>query len=162
MTRLGVLSDSHIHSPTQSLPCRLLEDFQSVDLILHAGDWVDLCVLDQLRPLAEVVGVAGNMDGAEIRSTFPVTNDLCISGYRIGLTHGWGGPSGIEDRILRRFQEVPDLIVFGHTHRSLFRKDGNLYFFNPGCARDVTSPYASTYGIITLGETIEARIVSAG
>ncbi|HEQ60870.1 MAG TPA: metallophosphoesterase, partial [Firmicutes bacterium] len=76
MTRIGVLSDTHITSPKESLPPQLLEEFASVDLILHAGDWVDQCVLEQLRPLARVIGVRGNMDNPGVKSIMPELQEL--------------------------------------------------------------------------------------
>ena len=160
MTRIGVLSDTHITSRRETLPPQLLEEFASVDLILHAGDWVDLCVLEQLSPLADVLGVRGNMDNHSVKSNMPESQELEISGYKIGLTHGWGSSTGIERRILDRFQPSPDLVIFGHTHQPTVRRDGNILYFNPGSPTDRVFAPQRSYGVIDVGEKIEARIVT--
>ena len=160
MTRIGVLSDTHISSPRQSLPPQLLEDFASVDLILHAGDWVDACVLRQLEALAEVIGVRGNMDHPSISSNLPEIQQLDRSGYKIGLIHGSGSSSGIERRIRGKFQPLPDLIIFGHTHQAVLKRDGDVLFFNPGSPTDQVFAAQRSYGLVELGAKIEARIVS--
>ena len=157
--RIGVLSDTHIASRSQRLPSQLLEDFASVDLILHAGDWVDLCLLNQLEPLAEVVGVQGNMDHPNVRLKWPEIQQLEIVGFKIGLAHGWGSPSGIVERIVRRFSEVPNLLIYGHTHIPTFEKRGDLHLFNPGSTTGGAYTSDRSYGIITLGTKIQAEII---
>lgn len=159
MTRIGVLSDTHITSPRESLPPQLLEEFASVDLILHAGDWVDPCVLEQLRPLAKVIGVRGNMDNPGIKCIMPELKELEIACYKIGLIHGWGSPAGIERRIRSRFQCPPDLIVFGHTHQPTIHEEEGVLYFNPGSPTDRAFCSQRSYGLIDLGEQIQARII---
>ena len=44
--KIGVLSDTHISGFDQNLKKIIDEHFSDVDLIFHAGDLVDLCVLD--------------------------------------------------------------------------------------------------------------------
>jgi len=158
--RIGVLSDTHISSPRETLPVALLKAFESVDLILHAGDWIDLCVLDQLRPLAEVRGVFGNMDRPAVRCTLPETLELDLCGFRVGLIHGFGPPSGIETRIAQKFNRPPDLIVYGHTHRPVFHKKGKTHFFNPGSPGDSGFTPRRTFGLLSLGEEIRGEILS--
>lgn len=159
MTRIGVLSDTHITSPQESLPLQLLEDFASVDLILHAGDWVDRCVLDHLTSVAKVIGVRGNMDHPSIKSIMPEFKELEISGYKIGLIHGWGSPAGIEKRIRSKFRCTLDLIVFGHTHQPTVHEEAGVLFFNPGSPTDRAFCSQRSYGLIDLGEQIQARII---
>ena len=51
---------------------RVFEIFQNVDYIIHAGDLVELAVVDELEQLAPVLAVHGNMDGIEVsRLLFP-------------------------------------------------------------------------------------------
>ena len=64
--KVGVLSDTHVPTIVSALPPAIYDIFQGVDLILHAGDIVELSVLDDLRAIAPVEAVAGNVDSAEV------------------------------------------------------------------------------------------------
>ena len=59
---IGVVSDTHIPARAPFLPSSLFGLLDGVDLILHAGDIEEESVLDELRALAPVEAVAGNMD----------------------------------------------------------------------------------------------------
>ena len=55
--RLGILSDTH-----GLLRPEAIAALQGVDHILHAGDIGDPGILDQLRALAPVTAIRGNID----------------------------------------------------------------------------------------------------
>ena len=50
--KIGVLSDTHIPGACASLPAEIVAAFKDVDLILHAGDLVEMKVLKELRKIA--------------------------------------------------------------------------------------------------------------
>jgi uncharacterized protein len=54
---------------TRRLPAECLRRLESADLILHAGDFVSVAVLEELCKLAPVEGVGGNMDEAAVLVT---------------------------------------------------------------------------------------------
>ncbi|UUZ97202.1 metallophosphoesterase family protein [Paenibacillus sp. P25] len=62
-----------------------------VELILHAGDWVDEEVVELFTELAPVEGIAGNNDGPDIVRRFGRRKELVLAGRRIGMVHGDGG-----------------------------------------------------------------------
>lgn len=127
-------------------------------MILHAGDIVDLSVLDDLRKIAPVNAVAGNMDRADTTAVLPAKTVIEAGGYRIGLIHGHGAPAGIIDRIRPEFDDV-DCIVFGHTHQSLIKTISGVLFVNPGSPTDQRFAMANTLGILELDEAITAKII---
>ena len=53
------------------IPKRVFEIFENVDYIIHAGDLVELAVVDELEQIAPVLAVHGNMDGLEVAKLFP-------------------------------------------------------------------------------------------
>ncbi|MEK6698468.1 MAG: metallophosphoesterase family protein, partial [Nitrospirota bacterium] len=83
--KVGVLSDTHIPVTVKSLPPAIFDIFKDVDLILHAGDVVELSVLDELRAIAPVEAVAGNMDPLETQQALPAKKIIQIGKYRVGL-----------------------------------------------------------------------------
>jgi hypothetical protein len=131
-----------------------------MDMVLHAGDMVDLRVIDELKSVCpKVIAVAGNMDHQEVRDKYPVKQIIEVAGYKIGLMHGQGSPVNLVELLKVAFKEDrPDIIVFGHSHKTMNEFIDNVLFFNPGSATDFTAEYNS-YGIIELDEGVNARII---
>jgi len=148
--RIGVISDTHAHS-LQDIPYEVVETLKNVDLIIHAGDIVKLRVLEELRQLAKVKAVKGNMDSMELKDLLPERELVVVDGKKIGVIHGWGGSWGMERRIKVMFDGV-DVIVFGHTHEIKNRLMEGILFFNPGQAR-------KSFGILTVEEDIRGEII---
>ena len=74
------------------LPPECLRRLEAADVILHAGDFVRLSVLEELRGLAPVEGVAGNMDERELREVLPERRIVDVAGVRVGMVHDPGRP----------------------------------------------------------------------
>ena len=158
--RIGVLSDTHLtmSGDQKGIDRIFMQQFANVDMILHAGDFVELEVFDPLIDGKRFIGVAGNMDGHGVRDVMPVKRILDLEGFRIGLIHGWGSPWGIEDRVAGEFEGV-DAIVYGHTHNPSCERKGSVLFFNPGSPTDRRFAKFRSVGFLELNETIEGRIV---
>jgi hypothetical protein len=156
--KIGVISDTHLNKFPDHLEKRIAKYFKDVDMIFHAGDVVELSVLDFFLD-KEVKLVAGNMDSCEIKQISPIKLVIPIEGYKVGLIHGWGSPAGIEDRIIKEFDDI-DILVYGHTHNaSSFTKNGVL-FFNPGSPTDKRFAVVNTIGILEIGEHISHQIIT--
>lgn len=157
---IGVLSDTHIPEAAEDLPQRIYKDFLSVDLIIHAGDIVDLDTLRRLKKLKVVEAVYGNMDYPEVRKILKQKEIINVGGFKIGIFHGCGSPSGLVELVKREFKnEKVDCIVFGHSHNPLNTVDDGVLFFNPGSSTDkIFAPYNS-YGILEVKDKIEGKIV---
>jgi putative phosphoesterase len=127
--RIGVISDTHGY-----LDPSVLDAFEGVDLILHAGDVGDSQVLDRLRTVAPMLAVAGNLDGNNAVD-LPTERSEDVYGIRIALGHK-------RKRLVKRIVGVDDrgfdLVVFGHDHVvSASWVEGSLWV-NPGSA---SAPY---------------------
>jgi len=159
--KIGIISDTHIPDRGTALPKKILEAFKGVDMIIHAGDMVELSVVDMLgKVCSNVKAVAGNMDSGDIRQRFPVKLVIQVGKFKIGVMHGWGPPNKLEDVIQESFKaDNVDVIVFGHSHQPLQKQKGRVLLFNPGSPTDtVFAPYNSC-GILEINEKIEARLI---
>ncbi|MEW5910061.1 MAG: metallophosphoesterase family protein [Thermodesulfobacteriota bacterium] len=156
--KIGVISDTHMHQPDEPLFNLVKTVFADVEMILHAGDLTRIAVLEAFSG-KEVVAVCGNMDQSDVATRLQDREMIHVSGYRIGLIHGWGGSAGIEDRI-RKLIPNAHAIVYGHTHRpSNHEVDGTL-MFNPGAySGSFLFGVKRSVGILTIGETISGEIV---
>ncbi len=158
--RIGVISDTHIPDKCEHIPEACLNAFKHVDMIMHAGDLVDLGAIDELKlACPKVAAVAGNMDSQRIRKRFPVKQIFEISGFKIGLMHGYGAPPDLIKVLKNAFKnEHPDVIIFGHSHKPMNEVIDGILFFNPGSATDLSLGCAS-YGVIEIDTKINAKII---
>ena len=157
MTRLGVISDTHLRSPDATLERIVKAYFADVDLIVHLGDYVDPSIVRYLIRQKEFIGVAGNMDPPELKNGFPSKRLLELENRRIGMIHGWGAPFGLEGRIHKEFVDI-DAVLYGHTHKAANHRRGSVLFFNPGSA---TRPFMGrpSVGIVSVNDGIDGQIL---
>jgi len=161
MITIGVISDTHIPSLSQGIAKEVLTAFERADCIIHAGDVVDMSVIEELARIAPVHAVAGNMDNPALKSQLPLKKVIEIAGVRIGITHGAGSPFGIKKRILNSFKDDNvKCIIYGHTHKSEKEIIDGILLFNPGSACDNFFNRHRSFGMlfITEDKNIEAEI----
>ena len=158
--KIGVISDTHIPVNCERIPQEIGKYFKDVDMIIHAGDLIELSVLDQLVQFTtNIEAVRGNMDCQKTLAKLPKKKIIKVGKYKIGLTHGWGTPHGIIERMAEEFDDV-DVIVFGHSHRPVNEIRKGILFFNPGSATDVVYAKEKTIGILELNDKIMGTIIS--
>jgi hypothetical protein len=155
--KIGVISDTHLDGYDEKMQKYVAGHFSDVDMILHAGDIVDLDVLKMFGD-KEVKAVCGNMDHFSVKEKFPEHLLFEIKGFKFLLIHGWGSPWGIEEKISAAFKEV-DCIVYGHSHKPANHKKDNTLFFNPGSAVDRYFNSSRTIGILEIDKEITGRII---
>ena len=160
MLKIGVISDTHIPINSPGVSAEIKKHFRSVDLILHAGDLIDLSVIEDLKAFSPVAAVSGNMDSLTAKSSLPAKQVVKAGKYKIGLIHN---PGNIKKKseILHNFfpNDKLDILVYGHTHMPRCEIYKKTIFFNPGSATDsVFAPYKSI-GLIYLNSKIKTRIV---
>jgi putative phosphoesterase len=170
--RIGLISDTHIARPEEAPPAEVKKAFQGVELILHAGDvWIP-SVLNELETIAPVIAAWGDDDipqelGDDSRMISE--KELKITGITLWLMHqkpAYGHVVPRENRVfardLREKWEVPDVVVYGHTHKALIEYYRGVLIINPGSPTWPNNiPELGTVGILTIesGKT-EALIVS--
>ncbi|MDP8230134.1 MAG: metallophosphoesterase family protein [Candidatus Gorgyraea atricola] len=158
--RIGVISDTHVPVAADRLPDDLLAALKGCDLILHAGDLIDISILEPLKQIAKVEAVSGNMDHTKTLFSLGDKKILKVAGKKICLMHGYGHPEKLKDIMKEEFlAKKPDIIVFGHSHQPANEYIDGVLFFNPGSPTEtVCAPYRS-YGIIEIDNgKIEANI----
>ena len=131
---LAVISDTHMPRGARRLPDACLEHLRAADLILHAGDFVTLDLLDEIQAIwPPVAAVHGNVDEPEVAMRLPAARMVEAEGARIAMIHDAGAAAGRLERMRRRFPEA-DAVVFGHSHIPLHESDfdGGFQIFNPG------------------------------
>ena len=160
---VGLISDTHVPVRAKCIPKSVLNIFGKVDYIIHAGDLVQLEVIDELEQLAPVLAVHGNMDGPDVSGALPKMNSLRIFEWKIGVMHDPSTSLGT-----RKMREIARLngfnvLVYGHTHTSSVRWEGKTLFINPGSPTNPVSGFLSKASVALLRvtqDTISPEIVT--
>lgn len=114
--RLVLISDTHVPKRGRDLPTPLWQEVESADVVIHAGDWVSIDLLDNLQArAARLVGCWGNNDGPALRSRLPERADVTLGGVRFTVVHETGTAIGREATMAARYPDT-DVLVFGHSH----------------------------------------------
>lgn len=156
--KVGVISDTHVPTVARSLPAAVFDIFKDVDLILHAGDIVQLSVLDELRMIAPVEAVAGNMDDPEAQLRLPHKKIIPLGKFSVGLIHGKYKIDRQKALIRQEFDQV-DLIVYGHSHTPFWGKVGDVYFLNPGSPTDMRHAPYNSVAVLEIDHELKAEII---
>jgi putative phosphoesterase len=120
---LGVISDTHGLMRPQAL-----DVLRGSDLIIHAGDVGTPDVLEELRRIAPVFAVRGNIDTQPWAQILPYTQIVSAGAHNCHVLHDIS-QLAIDPRKARIAA-----VIFGHSHKpSVERRDGVLYL-NPGSA----------------------------
>jgi len=154
---VGLISDTHVPVRAKCIPKMVFKVFENVDFIVHAGDLVQLAVIDELEQLAPVLAVHGNMDGPEVSGALPKLNSLKLSDWKIGVMHDPSTMFGMGKMREIARQNGFDVFVYGHTHNSSIKWEGKTLYINPGSPTNPTS-FISRPSVGLLKVTREAII----
>src|SRR6266404_2772403 len=80
--RIGLISDTH-----SLLRKEAVEALRGTELIIHAGDVGKPEILDELRKIAPVVAIRGNVDHGIWAQGLPQTRTVEIGGIRVYVIH---------------------------------------------------------------------------
>ncbi|NLE05720.1 MAG: metallophosphoesterase family protein [Crenarchaeota archaeon] len=138
---IGLISDTHVPTRAECIPKEIAQVFENVDYIIHAGDLVELSVIDELDQIAPVLAVHGNMDTPETVKMLPKLNSLKLFDWKIGVAHD---PSMIHE--LGKIKDIIDqnkfnVFVNGHTHRANIKWEEGTLFINPGSPINPDTPF---------------------
>ena len=116
--KLAILSDTH-----GLLRPEVMERLKDAGAILHGGDINRQSILDQLEEYAPLYVVRGNND-KEWAEAIPHDLTVTLDGVTFAMVHNK--------------KELPadltgvDVVVFGHSHKYVQEKTGNVLWLNPG------------------------------
>jgi hypothetical protein len=135
--RLLMIADTHLPKRAKALPAEVWDAVTAADVVIHAGDWVEVALLDDLEARnAHIIGVYGNNDGQELRRRLPEIARTELDGVRFAVIHETGPAQGRETRCDRLFPDT-DVLVFGHSHIPWdTTTPGGLRLLNPGSPTD--------------------------
>jgi uncharacterized protein len=136
---IGVISDTHGLLRKQAVAA-----LQGSDRIIHAGDVGDPAILRELKEIAPVSAVRGNVDRDGWARDIPETNSLELEGISIYVLH-----------VLQKIDLKPEAagfaaVVYGHSHIPKQEMKNGVLYFNPGSAGPRRFRLPVTVGRLTL------------
>ena len=138
--KLGIISDTH-----GLLRPEAARALSGVDLIVHAGDVGKPEVLTQLKAIAPVFAVRGNVDTEAWAAELPATAIVDAGSVRLYLLHN------LRELDLRPDAAGFDAVISGHTHQAKqWEREGVLYL-NPGSAGPRRFNLPVTLALVDLG-----------
>ena len=123
MSNVGVISDTHGLLRSQAVDALL-----GSDLIIHAGDIGAADVIEQLREIAPVVAIKGNVDREPWAETFADTQTVRIEGVSVYVVHN------VREMNFNPGASGFDVVISGHSHKPLVEKRDDVLYVNPGSA----------------------------
>ena len=149
--RLLLISDTHLPVRAKKLPAPVWEAVDGADVVVHAGDWVSVALLDELEARAKLlIGCWGNNDGPELRARLPEVARVNLEGVSVAVVHETGPAKGREARCEAAYPGV-DLLVFGHSHIPWDTTGPRgLRLLNPGSPTDRRRQPYCTYQTATI------------
>ena len=121
--RIGLISDTH-----GLLRPEALEALRGSQLILHAGDIGSHDVLDGLTEIAPTLAVRGNNDTQPWAHRVPERRVVDAGGMTLYLLHQ------LADLDIDVSAAGHRAVIFGHSHKPLVEKRGDVVYVNPGSA----------------------------
>lgn len=132
MKRIGLLSDTH-----SCWDERYRKHFADCDEIWHAGDIGDMSILEQLKEIAPVRAVRGNIDHGDVARVCPEVQQFEIEGVRVWMTHIGGYPGRYSSGVKKMLRdEKIKLMISGHSHilKVMPDRELDMLHVNPGAA----------------------------
>ena len=146
---IGVISDTH-----GLLRPEALVALAEVEHILHAGDVGQPGILDELRKIAPVTAIRGNVDVAGACAELPDTDVVELAGRLFYLVHS------VHDLDINPKVAGVAVVVSGHSHKPSVETKQGVMYLNPGSAGPRRFALPITVALVTAGtDGISARII---
>jgi putative phosphoesterase len=139
--RVGIISDTH-----GLLRPEAKRALQGVDLIVHAGDVGHPEILTNLKRIAPVFAVRGNVDTEAWAQQLPVTTVVEAGGASFYVLHN------LRERDLLPDAAKFDFVISGHTHQAEQSVRQGVLYLNPGSAGPRRFHLPVTLALLDLGK----------
>lgn len=120
---VGIISDTH-----NLLRPEALVALKHLDLIIHAGDIGERKIIEELKILAPVMVVRGNVDQAEWCKTLPESIKIAVGEIEILVIHK------LRELDVQDLTEKVKVVITEHSHKPLIEEKNGVLFLNPGSA----------------------------
>lgn len=129
------MSDTHNY-----LDENIFHHFAQCDEIWHAGDFGNINLAEKIASFKPLKGVYGNIDGYDIRGSFPEALRWTCEGVDVLMQHIGGYPGKYAPAIRATMKiNPPKLFISGHSHilKVMYDEQFGCLHMNPGaCGKE--------------------------
>ena len=148
--RVGVISDTH-----GLLRPEALQALAGCDQIIHAGDTGAPGILEQLRAIAPVSAVRGNVDRGAWAEILPAAEWVSVGEASLYVLHD------VHDLDLDPAAAGVQAVISGHSHQPSIRHERGVLYLNPGSAGPRRFRLPVTLALLEIsGREITPRLVT--
>ena len=122
-TKIGLISDTH-----GLLRKEALSALAGSELILHAGDIGNPEILEELKRIAPVIAIRGNVDTEDWARELPETTAVETEAATIYMLHD------VKQLDLNPAAARFQIVVSGHSHKPCDEERHGVRYINPGSA----------------------------
>ena len=146
---IGVISDTHGLMRPEALVA-----LAEAEHILHAGDVGKPAILNELKKIAPVTAIRGNVDGSGKCAELPATDVVELAGKLFYLVHS------VHDLDINPVVAGVSVVVSGHSHKPSVETKHGVMYLNPGSAGPRRFALPITVALVTVSpDKVAARIV---
>ncbi len=120
---IGIISDTH-----GLLRPEAMAALRGSDAIIHAGDIGNPNILEELRTIAPVHAIRGNVDVQPWARELPEIDVVEIAGLSLYVIHN------VRDLDLNPRAAGFAAVISGHSHKASIETRDSVLYFNPGSA----------------------------
>ena len=132
MKKILLVSDTHGY-----LDDTILKYVKGSDITIHAGDLGGEDIIDTIKKHTFFIGVYGNIDDHQVRSTLKENEIINIENHKFLITHIAGKCPNYNKKVKKLISdEKPQILIYGHSHllKVEYDKKNQLTVINPGAA----------------------------
>ena len=132
MKKILLVSDTHSY-----LDDTILKYVKGSDITIHAGDLGSEDIIDTIKKHTFFIGVYGNIDDHQVRSTLKENEIINIENHKFLITHIAGTCPNYNKKVKKLISdEKPQILIYGHSHllKVEYDKKNQLRVINPGAA----------------------------
>ncbi|MEK6222024.1 MAG: metallophosphatase family protein [Chloroflexota bacterium] len=147
--KIGVIADTHGRLSSQAIAA-----LDGVSQLIHVGDFDNPKILSEVKTIAPMRAVRGNMDRGDWSDSLPQSEVVTIGEFSLYVIHN------LLDLDLNPKAAGFDAVIYAHTHTpEVQHRDGVLYL-NPGSASFPRSTPLPSVAILTLNnKKLAAKII---
>jgi uncharacterized protein len=139
--KVGIISDTH-----GLLRPEAQQALTGVDVIVHAGDVGRPEILTELKKIAPVFAVRGNVDKGDWAAELPLTTVIELDGASFYIVHD------LHELDLKPEDAKFDFVISGHTHQPEQSEKHGVIYLNPGSAGPRRFHLPITVALLDLAE----------
>jgi putative phosphoesterase len=146
--KIGVIADTHGRLSPQAISA-----LDGVAQLIHVGDFDNPEIFAQVKEIAPMRAVRGNMDRGDWSQSLTESEVVIIGEFSLYVIHN------LLDLDLNPKAAGFDAVLYAHTHTPDVQHRDGVLFLNPGSASFPRATPLPSVAILTLNNKLDAQII---